>query len=80
MGEQPHILVIFGSTRQGRRGDKVVKWLTEQLSTRTDVSFETVDDGPESVSGKFLERIFNGMMDELLWWATVLTPARRRSS
>lgn len=195
MDEQSYILVIFGSTRQGRRGEKVVKWLTEQLSTRNDVSFEVVDlrdlplsffdspvspargqiapeaegwaaqveraegfifvspeynhgypavlknaidhlylqwvhkpaaivtyggsaagyraaeqlrqvfievkmvpireqigislvpgfvpnvdDGPESVSGKFLGRVFNAMMDELLWWATALTPARQRSS
>jgi NAD(P)H-dependent FMN reductase len=36
-------LVIFGSTRQGRRGDRVVHWLMERLGARTDASFALVD-------------------------------------
>ena len=43
MDRQPHILVIFGSTRQGRRGDRVVHWLMERLGARTDASFALVD-------------------------------------
>lgn len=43
MEQLPHILVIFGSTRQGRRGEVVVKWLTERLARRTDISFELTD-------------------------------------
>jgi NAD(P)H-dependent FMN reductase len=39
----PHILVIFGSTRQGRRGETVVKWLMDRLATYTDASFELID-------------------------------------
>jgi NAD(P)H-dependent FMN reductase len=39
----PHILVILGSTRQGRHGDKVVEWLTSRLHTRSDASFEPID-------------------------------------
>ena len=39
----PHILVIFGSTRQGRRGDVVATWLMDRLATRTDATFALVD-------------------------------------
>jgi NAD(P)H-dependent FMN reductase len=40
---QPHILVIFGSTRQGRKGEVVTTWLMDRLATRTDAIFELVD-------------------------------------
>ncbi len=43
MSTKPHILVVFGSTRQGRRGDVVVDWLKDRLATRTDATFEFVD-------------------------------------
>jgi NAD(P)H-dependent FMN reductase len=43
MSTNPHILVVFGSTRQGRRGDAVVDWLKDRLATRTDATFEFVD-------------------------------------
>ncbi len=43
MNERPTILVIFGSTRQGRRGDRVVSWLMERLAARPEASFELVD-------------------------------------
>jgi len=191
MNTTPHILVIFGSTRQGRRGEVVTNWLMDRLATRTDATFEFVDlrdvslpffdapispvrghivpeaegwaaqvdradgfifvtpeynhgypavlknaidhlysqwahkpaaivnyggfsagyraaeqlrqvliemkmvpireqvgislvpgvvpnvsDGPDSPSGAFLGRAFNGMMTELLWWVTALIPAR----
>jgi NAD(P)H-dependent FMN reductase len=39
----PRILVILGSTRQGRHGDKVVDWLMTRLYTRSDAGFELVD-------------------------------------
>ncbi len=40
---RPHILVIFGSTRQGRRGERVVTWLMERLGQRDDATYELVD-------------------------------------
>ncbi|HET8912425.1 MAG TPA: NAD(P)H-dependent oxidoreductase [Ktedonobacteraceae bacterium] len=43
MEKLPHILVIFGSSRQGRRGEVVVNWLMERLDIRTDATFELVD-------------------------------------
>lgn len=43
MDRRPHILVIFGSTRQGRRGERVVPWLMERLGARIDAYFELVD-------------------------------------
>jgi NAD(P)H-dependent FMN reductase len=43
MERRPTILVIFGSTRQGRRGERVVDWLMERLGARSDASFELVD-------------------------------------
>ena len=43
MSTTPHILVIFGSTRQGRRGEVVATWLMNRLALRTDVTVEMVD-------------------------------------
>lgn len=43
MPTNPHILVIFGSTRQGRRGEVVANWLMDRLATRTDATYEFVD-------------------------------------
>ncbi|GCE50500.1 NAD(P)H-dependent FMN reductase [Thermosporothrix hazakensis] len=43
MSTKPHILVIFGSTRQGRRGEAVANWLMDRLTLRTDATFEFVD-------------------------------------
>jgi NAD(P)H-dependent FMN reductase len=193
MSTNPHILVIFGSTRQARRGEVVANWIMDRLVTRSDATFEMVDlrdvalpffdapsspahghivpqaeqwaaqvdradgfifvtpeynhgypavlknaidhlyhqwvhkpaaivnyggfaagyraaeqlrqvlielkmvpireqvgislipgmglnvsDQPDSPRGAFLDRAFNGMMSELLWWATTLIPARER--
>jgi NAD(P)H-dependent FMN reductase len=39
----PHILVIAASTRQGRNGDKVIRWLMSRLDTRSDATFELAD-------------------------------------
>lgn len=35
--------IIIGSTRPGRVGDQVAKWVLEHASTRTDAEFELVD-------------------------------------
>ena len=43
MAEAPHILGILGSTRQGRRGEKVANWFGEIASARDDIAYEPVD-------------------------------------
>ena len=43
MERRPTILVIFGSTRQGRRGERVVTWLMDRLAARPEASFKLVD-------------------------------------
>lgn len=43
MTRPPHILVIFGSTRQSRQGDKVVRWLMSRLNARSDATVELID-------------------------------------
>lgn len=40
---KPKILVILGTTREGRRGIKVSNWAMSILSKRTDADFELVD-------------------------------------
>ncbi len=35
--------IIIGSTRPGRVGDQVARWVLEQAQTRTDAEFELVD-------------------------------------
>jgi NAD(P)H-dependent FMN reductase len=35
--------VILGSTRPGRRGDQVARWVMDQANRRTDAEFELVD-------------------------------------
>lgn len=39
----PKILVIFGSTREGRRGEKVINWTMSNVAKRSDAKFELVD-------------------------------------
>jgi NAD(P)H-dependent FMN reductase len=43
MNRLPHILVILGSTRQGRHGDTVARWLMGRLHNRSEAIFELVD-------------------------------------
>lgn len=43
MSSKPHLLVIFGSTRQGRRGEVVADWLMDRLAQRSDVTVDMVD-------------------------------------
>jgi NAD(P)H-dependent FMN reductase len=43
MAEAPLILGILGSTRQGRRGEKVANWFGEIASAREDIDYEPVD-------------------------------------
>jgi NAD(P)H-dependent FMN reductase len=40
---RPHILVIIGSTREGRIGEQVARWLMRQLEEVPDAEFELVD-------------------------------------
>jgi len=40
---QVRIGIIIGSTRPGRVGDQVAKWVFDQASTRDDAEFEIVD-------------------------------------
>jgi NAD(P)H-dependent FMN reductase len=40
---RPRVLVILGSTREGRIGEKVAHWLMRKLAVRTDADFELVD-------------------------------------
>jgi NAD(P)H-dependent FMN reductase len=40
---KPSILVIIGSTREGRVGGDVAQWLMRQISRREDASFELAD-------------------------------------
>jgi NAD(P)H-dependent FMN reductase len=40
---QVRIGIIIGSTRPGRVGDQVAKWVFEQAATRDDAEFELVD-------------------------------------
>jgi NAD(P)H-dependent FMN reductase len=37
------IAIILGSTRPGRNGEAVARWVLQQASTRTDADFELVD-------------------------------------
>src|SRR6478672_6771256 len=39
----PHIAVILGSTRPGRRGEQVARWVVDQATHRSDATFELVD-------------------------------------
>ena len=39
----PKIAIILGSTRPGRNGEAVARWVLEHASARTDAEFELVD-------------------------------------
>src|SRR5665213_345177 len=39
----PHIQIILGSTREGRNGEKVAKWVAAHAAARTDFTSEVVD-------------------------------------
>jgi NAD(P)H-dependent FMN reductase len=39
----PHIGIVIGSTRPGRVGDRVAKWVEERAARRPDAIFEVVD-------------------------------------
>jgi NAD(P)H-dependent FMN reductase len=39
----PRIAIILGSTRPGRRGEKVARWVLEHARQRSDADFELVD-------------------------------------
>ena len=42
-GDVPRIAVILGSTRPGRRGEQVARWVMDQARHRTDAEFELID-------------------------------------
>ena len=42
-GDMPRIAVILGSTRPGRLGEHVARWVMDQVRHRTDAEFELVD-------------------------------------
>ena len=42
-GDMPRIAVILGSTRPGRLGEHVARWVMDQARHRTDAEFELVD-------------------------------------
>jgi NAD(P)H-dependent FMN reductase len=87
---KPAAIVTYGGAAAGYRAAEQLRQvfvevkmvpIREQIGISLVPGFvPNIDDSSESVSGKFLERVFNAMMDELLWWATALTPARHRSS
>src|SRR5690242_7427752 len=39
----PRIAVILGSTRPGRRGEQVARWVMDRARQRTDAEFELID-------------------------------------
>jgi NAD(P)H-dependent FMN reductase len=39
----PKILIILGSTRQGRHGEVVARWVADRASCRSDAVFELID-------------------------------------
>lgn len=39
----PHILIILGSTRDGRRGEGVARWVAESAKARSDFTWELAD-------------------------------------
>ncbi len=43
MKDKPHVLMILGSTRQGRVGERVFEWVRSLIAGRTDLSCEFVD-------------------------------------
>src|SRR5258708_23775022 len=42
-GSRPHILLILGSTREGRFSEVIGRWLLPILETREDLTVELVD-------------------------------------
>jgi NAD(P)H-dependent FMN reductase len=43
VSELPHILVILGSTREGRFGERAAAWVIDRLGSREDLEAELVD-------------------------------------
>lgn len=40
---RPHVQIVLGTTRQGRRGEKVARWLFEVARRRADFTVESID-------------------------------------
>ena len=41
--DAPAVAVVLASTRPGRKGEGVARWVLDQASTRRDATFELVD-------------------------------------
>jgi NAD(P)H-dependent FMN reductase len=72
MATVPHILIIFGSTRQGRRGEVVADWLRDRLASRSDATFEFVDlrDVPLPFFDSPTSPVYGHIVPEAEHWAT----------
>ena len=59
------IAIIIGSTRPGRNGEAVAKWVYEIAQKRSDAEFELVD-----------IKDFNVMLDQVIAWGGALKTLR----
>lgn len=85
---KPAAIVSYGGFAAGYRAAEQLRQVLIELKMvpiREQVGISlvpnwipSVSDAPDSPSGAFLDRSFNGMMTELLWWVTALIPARER--
>ena len=63
------IAIILGSTRPGRNGEAVAKWVYEVAKKRSDAEFELVD-----------IKDFNLPLDQLIAWGGALKTLRKTSA
>jgi NAD(P)H-dependent FMN reductase len=85
---KPAAIVNYGSFAAGYRAAEQLRQVLIELKMvpiREQVGISllpgmgpNVSDTSDSPRGALLDRAFHGMMTELLWWATVLIPARER--
>ena len=64
MNRNVRLVVLLGSTREGRFGTTVVRWFAGQAAARSEFEVDVVD-----VAAKT-------MLDRLAWWARALRAAR----
>jgi len=76
------IAVVLGSTRPGRNGEAVARWVMEQAAARTDARFELLDlatgfvDFHEFRPGDHQRRALTATLDQLVACSTALAPLR----
>jgi NAD(P)H-dependent FMN reductase len=75
--EVPHILVIIGSTREGRFADRVAKWFMSRTEERTDLTFSLVDlrDWVFPYYDRALPATVSEYDEQAQRWADVVGPA-----